>query len=511
MKTNAFSRLPSLFHSGSPVCLRALALTPTFTLAMLTIWLGWVAPAYANSNTQHTRYTAAISTASDPHPPANNTTTATPTATNTTPSLHVIDALSPAAIAALQRHSHRVIDANGTPMPSHYQHDHTSTQARTSNWTVYDWTPHHKTIQAKQKTQPDNSTLSIAIELPQSSKPHTNHDVQTIDNAADNLVERITIRPRAAEHAPAANPQSNNTEQQTSSTQWLLLPPTNQPKRDSTAELQLEWLEKNTVRSAKLKGSHDLLEWENVSGGALIDTTTWNQPTSEQGNRIRLHPHANYPYYVLELSQPTTLHSATLLYDVAVESHHHTPVVFQPQGDNTLQLDFTHPTYIYKLKIDAQKDQFQHFTAYALLPSPNPHTKPQWQRVANIKIDGINNGAHFIAPTIDTTTTALQLRGTTANQSLAATIWNPQQKLYFLSQGQAPYMLEMGAFSNTTTALSTKDIQDWKHPIKPANLQSLIETPPPAFDTKKILLWLGLGVIVLLLAWMAWRLSKQMD
>lgn len=102
--------------------------------------------------------------------------------------------------------------------------------------------------------------------------------------------------------------------------------------------------------------------------------------------------------------------------------------------------------------------------------------------------------------------------------------WVPE-KLYFIAQGEAPFTLAYGSArvgpADTPLAqlLSMDKLRDQRQFVKPAQLGSRIElgnkdklkplASPP--DWKKIILWLVLVLGVAILAFMAWRLYKQMD
>ena len=308
-----------------------------------------------------------------------------------------------------------------------------------------------------------------------------------------------------------ATTQKLSLQQSGKASQWLLAAPEMDIRSFANKQLVFDWPAQALSTSVNVEGSDDLVTWQYAGQSQLLETRNSDGSLLKQQ---RVAVDGAYKFWRVSLGQPLALSNVSLSLKSAVGTvSQQQSITFKAGTAGEWAVDLPQPIQVQSFRFNVPDGQLWVVSAearYRIAGQPL-----QWHSVASANLfhapgsSGCENNQpcvlSFYGPVV-AQQWHLKVQGAAAGQDLTVQAQAPQQDLYFLAQGQAPYQLQVGGEQATQPAY----LPEQKGAVHAATLGAL-SAQPAAVPVRQYALWAGLIVLVLLLAFAAWRLLQSMQ
>lgn len=293
--------------------------------------------------------------------------------------------------------------------------------------------------------------------------------------------------------------------------QWLLAAPEMDLRPFANKQLVFDWPAQALSTTVSVEGSDDLVSWQYAGQSQLLETRNSDGSLVRQQ---RVAVDGAYKFWRVSLGQPLALNNVSLNIkaDVGAVSQQQA-VTFKAATAGEWTAELPQPIQVQSFKLNVPDGQLWVVNAearYRIAGQP-----VQWHSIAAANLyhapgtSGCENNqpcvVSFYSPVV-AQQWRLKVQGAVAGQDLTVQAQAPQQDLYFLAQGQAPYQLQVGG----EQAVQPAYLPEQKGTVHAATLGALT-AQPAAVPVRQYALWAGLLALVLLLAFAAWRLLQSMQ
>lgn len=305
---------------------------------------------------------------------------------------------------------------------------------------------------------------------------------------------------------------------------WLLAVPQldEQPAGQRRAEaLLLSWNSNDFSSAVRVEGSDNLVDWQFAGLGQVLQT-------HDAKGRILLQQRVEirqpYLFWRLGFDQPLALQQVQLVASQPVK-----PVwqvqefQFQKAADTAQQwqLRLPYPVAIQKMQFDVPANQLWQVTVLARLPQQG---REVWQPVGQAELyrskqsgafkptDSKSAGSESSVTEIDFNQPViarewrLHIEAPLEHSRLPVQVFAPKTMLYFLAQGTAPYQL----VTNPQASRMPPRLPEKLLPAGKVHLGQTVVMVRPV-SKRQYGLWVGLVLLVGVLAVAAWRLYKTIQ
>lgn len=354
------------------------------------------------------------------------------------------------------------------------------------------------------------------IVLPRYQWPSQLDELGSTDEISQPELDQLSLQLRQGRSVatvtwPAAT-RKLSLQQRGTARQWLLAAPELNVESFAGRRLVFDWPAQPLSTTVSVEGSNDLVSWQYAGQSQLLETRNDDGKLLKQQH---VPVDGNFKFWRVTLGQPLALSnvSLSLKQAVATVSQQQT-LQFKPTAQaGEWVADLPQPIQVEALQFKVPDGQLWVVNVearYRVAGQPL-----QWRSIAAANLfhvpgsGGCENNlpctARFYSPMVSQQW-RLKVQGAPAQQDLSVQAQAPQQDLYFLAQGQAPYRIQLGGEVSSQPAY----LPEQKSPVYPATLGAL-SAQPAAVPVRQYALWAGLIVLVLLLAFAAWRLLQNMQ
>lgn len=308
---------------------------------------------------------------------------------------------------------------------------------------------------------------------------------------------------------------------------WLLAAP-QLPDQGQAEALRLSWNSNDFSSAVQVEGSDNLVDWQFAGLGQVLQThDSKGQKLMQQRVEIRQY----YQFWRLRFDQPLALQQVQLeASQPAMPAWQQQEVQFQKTTDTAQQwqLQLPYQIAIQKMQFDVPPNQLWQVTVMARLPQQG---RDLWQQVGQAELyhNDQSAGSHLENPDIknpdvknshpDNSITQIDFnRPISAREwrvhieaplnleNLPVQVFAPKTLLYFLAQGMPPYQL----MTNPNTNHAPPRLPEKLNAVGKVHLGKTSVMVKPA-STRQYGLWVGLVLLVGVLAVAAWRLYSTMQ
>lgn len=300
---------------------------------------------------------------------------------------------------------------------------------------------------------------------------------------------------------------------------WLLAAPPlpEQPAGQMRAEaLLLSWNSDDFSSQVQVEGSDNLVDWQFAGLGQVLQThDAKGQKLMQQRVDIRQY----YQFWRLRFDQPLALQQVQLQASFpAMPAWQQQEFQFQKTSEPSLhesspqwELRLPYPIAIQKMQFDVPANQLWQVTVLARLPQQG---REVWQQVGQAELyrnkqgnstENRVNEIEFNQPVM-AHEWRVQIEAPLNLSRVPVQVFAPKTVLYFLAQGTAPYQL----VSNPQASRLPPRLPEKLNPAGKVHLGNTIVIVKPV-STRQYGLWVGLILLVGVLAVAAWRLYKTMQ
>ncbi|ONG41999.1 hypothetical protein BKE30_01655 [Alkanindiges hydrocarboniclasticus] len=293
---------------------------------------------------------------------------------------------------------------------------------------------------------------------------------------------------------------------------WLLAAPP-LPEQLQAEALMLSWNTNDFSSQVQVEGSDNLVDWQFAGLGQVLQTHDGKgQKLVQQRVDIRQY----YPFWRLRFDQPLALQQVQLQASQPVMPQwQQQEFQLQKTTDTTRQwqLQLPYQIAIQKMQFEVPANQLWQVTVLARMPQQG---REIWQEVGQAELyrdgqDGLNadkdnmNQINFNRP-VRAREWRVHIEAPLNLAHLPVQVFAPKTVLYFLAQGTAPYQL----VSDPQTQRLAPRLPEKLNPVGKVHLGQTTVTVK-SVSTRQYGLWVGLMLLVSVLAVAAWRLYKTMQ
>ncbi len=391
----------------------------------------------------------------------------------------------------------QVLDANHHMMPMHIVPLTQTIELPKQPLTLYRWLPQTK-ISAQNAQQ-------LQIKLQQNTQ-----DTQIITQfnvpQTANTPENTGAEPPSQHQAPTGKA-------------WVLVNPYyHKLPEQGSLHLVVNWQQTTPFNTDfTVLTSPDLLSWSARMGGELM------QAVDANGGRIvqnKIEVDADTPYWRIELAQPldvTQISIDATKFETPVLRQY--PITFKPvQGNpSTWLATLESPWLITGIEWPVPVGQVWNLTSQI---NPNS-TRTESDDPPNEQVSNLKTGVLYHAPTDKNFPVNLwgkplavqrwQVQGQGPQGEFTANLKAQAQQVWFLPQGTAPYQV---ALVETPAGFEALPVPQLPEQLKPNQALATLgpwQTLAVPIAWQRYALWVFLGLVVLGLGFMAWRLIRQLE
>lgn len=292
---------------------------------------------------------------------------------------------------------------------------------------------------------------------------------------------------------------------------WLFASPEIDQK-NQVKQLLLSWNSQAVSSGVQVEGSDDLIDWQLAGVGSVLETQNTQGAALKQQ---RVDVQQGYRFWKVSFDQPIALSSAALNTLQAARPLLQQQVLdFKPtETKGQWQAVLKQPIRASSFSFNVPENQLWSIELQARQKAANGIN--QWQTVAA--------GSLYQQQCMELAQCQIELgypvsaqqwlinaQGPAMKQDLKVVAQAAKTELLFLAQGEAPYRLQIGAQPGLKSTQHSAELPDT---VK-ANYQALLgemQIQEVKTSFKQYALWAGLIVLVLLLAFAAWRLLVVMQ
>ncbi|RYY80628.1 MAG: DUF3999 family protein [Moraxellaceae bacterium] len=302
---------------------------------------------------------------------------------------------------------------------------------------------------------------------------------------------------------------------------WLLAAP-QLPDQGQAEALRLSWNSNDFSSAVQVEGSDNLVDWQFAGLGQVLQThDSKGQKLMQQRVEIQQY----YQFWRLRFDQPLALQQVQLeASQPAMPAWQQQEVQFQKTTDTTQQwqLQLPYQIAIQKMQFDVPANQLWQVTVMARLPQQG---REIWQQVGQAElyhnVTAQNQQAAQLsqAPSEQSSITQIDfnrpisarewrvhIEAPLTLERLPVQVFAPKTLLYFLAQGMPPYQL----MTNPNTNHAPPRLPEKLNAVGKVHLGKTTVMVKPA-STRQYGLWVGLVLLVGVLAVAAWRLYSTMQ
>ncbi len=353
------------------------------------------------------------------------------------------------------------------------------------------------------------------IVLPRYQWPSQLDELGSTDEISQPELDQLSLQLRQGRSVatvtwPAAT-RKLSLQQRGKARQWLLAAPEQNLQSFAGRQLVFDWPAQSLSTTVSVEGSDDLVSWQYVGQSQLLETRNDDDKLLKQQH---VPVDGNFKFWRVTLGQPLALSNVSLSLKQAVTTvSQQQALQFKAVAAGEWAVDLPQPVQVEALQFKVPDGQLWVVNVearYRVAGQPL-----QWRSIASANLfhapgtAGCENNLpcsiSFYNPLVSQQW-RLKVQGAPAQQDLTVQAQAPQQDVYFLAQGQAPYRIQLGGEASGQPAY----LPEQKSPVYPATLGGL-SAQPAAVPVRQYALWAGLIALVLLLAFAAWRLLQNMQ
>jgi hypothetical protein len=293
---------------------------------------------------------------------------------------------------------------------------------------------------------------------------------------------------------------------------WLLATP-NLPDQLQAEALLLNWNSNDFSSQVQVEGSDKLVDWQFAGLSQILQT---RDDTGHQLMQQRVDIRQSYQFWRLRFDQPLALQQVQLQVSKPVEPLWQQQVFqFQKAADTPRQwqMQLPYPVAIQKMQFDVPVGQLWQVSVMARLPQQGLEI---WHEVGQAELYRSNsksshtessnmNQIDFNWP-VTAREWRVQIEAPLNRAELPVQVFTPQTILYFLAQGTSPYQLVSNPQSSRLPPRLPEKLNAAGN-VHLGQTSVIIKAP----STRQYGLWVGLVLLVGVLAIAAWRLYRTMQ